>query len=162
MNVKRFFNDVNFMNNLLFYKSKQSFLANYPYFSDEEYDCMRKLTGQIVRVVSCYDGHFTSNLDGEIFYGKGEFCFKDVDNFVNKKGICYIPESAFLELPDDEVPTEETLGGYTYDDLREAIETIYEDCSEEDKDKYTAMLFHELTWMTPEVFLEEFDLLGLY
>lgn len=96
------------------------------------------------------------------------YCYKNVEAFENKKGICYIPEFNTLNQDYDteyKIPVgkEDEYSCYTYDDIRNEVKDElainYYDSGYTDKtvDHITRIVFDMIDWQHPSSLLAEIN-----
>ena len=76
-----------------------------------------------------------------------EYAYINEDNFINKQGVCYIPENGFER---DYTGKFIITDYYTYDDLLELVR------QEGLNDEVVEIMFYELEWEYPETYLDNY------
>ena len=96
------------------------------------------------------------------------YCYKDIEAFKSKKGICYIPEYNTLNQDYDteyKIPygKENEYSCYTYEDIRNevkdelAINYSEYNYTEKDIDNITEIVFDIVDWQHPSSLLAEIN-----
>jgi len=97
----------------------------------------------------------------ELGYNGEGFCYKNLENFTKKEGICYIGEHGVNE--DASVYVVADSDTYTYEDLVELCKE-FKTKNEVEKNIETIVnfLFERLDWQTPSTIIDEFENFGTF
>jgi len=103
--------------------------------------------------------------------GQG-YGYKDEQAFVEKKGICYIPEHAFsdmdgksIECDECEVDEEKFDEGFTYQDFYNLAKEFVEENEISDEhsiETITQNLFDMVDWQYPSTLIDQWENSGAY